>query len=223
MNRKLLFSAAFFLAGVGAASAADVLPETYDSNWTGVYGTLSAGYSDISIDGSQTFTDFNGSFFENTLHDSDRTSGAVLGIGAGYNQDFGALVLGLEGDISMLTNNGQLDMKNSVDVDYDWFATGRLRAGVDLDGTLLYATGGVAGLRAQFSDFDQSQGVTFWGWTAGGGIEHMISDRLSVRLEALYADFGSESFHLSPGFGPVDTKVDPDDMFVVRAGVSLRF
>jgi outer membrane immunogenic protein len=220
MRRKLLYSAAFLLAGIGTAGAADILPETYDTDWTGFYGTLSGGYSDISVDASQTFIDISSDV---TDHDSDDSGGAIFGIGAGYNRDFGCLVLGLEGDVSMLTNESQLDMKNSVDVDYDWFATGRLRAGIDLDGTLLYATGGVAGLRAQFSDFDQSQGVTFWGWTAGGGIEHMISDRLSVRLEALYADFGSESFHLSPGFGPVDTKVDPDDMFVVRAGVSLRF
>ena len=55
MNRnKLLFSAAFFLAGMGSAGAADLLPETYDSDWTGLYATLSAGYSQISISGQQT-------------------------------------------------------------------------------------------------------------------------------------------------------------------------
>jgi len=214
MNRnKLLFSAAFFLAGMGSAGAADLLPETYDSDWTGLYATLSAGYSQISISGQQT------EIF--TVHDSDTSSGAILGFGAGYNLDFGGFVIGPEADIGMLTNDGQLNMKDSVDVDYDWFATGRLRAGVDLDGTLLYATGGVAGLNAEFNDRDQgdSQHQTFWGWTAGGGIEHMISDRLSVRLEGLYAEFDSEHFTL----GNDETKIDPDDMWIVRGGVSLRF
>jgi len=227
MNRKLLFSAAFFLAGIGAASASD-LPVTYDTDWTGLYATLSAGYSDISTDGSQTYIDgfdISGDPIIVTDKDSDTTGGAALGLGVGYNYDLGGFVLGLEGDISMVTNDGQLEMKNSVDADYDWFATGRVRAGFDLDGTLVYGTGGVAALKGQFSDGDDegdSQDVTFWGWTAGGGVEHMISESLTLRLEGLYADFGSEEFHLSPGFfAPVDTEIDPD-MFVIRAGISLR-
>ena len=44
----------------------------------------------------------------------------------------------------------------------------------------------------------------------------------TVRLEALYADFGSEHFNLSPGaLSEVDTEVEPE-MFIIRAGISLR-
>jgi len=39
MNRKLLLGAAFFLAGANLVQASD-LPPTYDSDWTGFYGTL---------------------------------------------------------------------------------------------------------------------------------------------------------------------------------------
>jgi outer membrane immunogenic protein len=221
MNHRLLFSAAFFLTGLGTACASD-LPATFDSDWTGFYGTLSAGYSDISTDGSQTYLEAILPPVEETDRDSDGSGGGIFGAGVGYNHDFGSLVLGLEGDISMVTNDGQLSMKDSVDVDYDWFATGRLRAGVDLDGTLLYGTGGVAALNAGFDDGSDHEDVTFFGWTAGGGIEHMMSESWTVRLEALYADFGSENFHLSPGeFGDVDTEIDTE-MFVIRAGISLR-
>jgi outer membrane immunogenic protein len=216
MNRnKLLLSAAFFLAGIGSAGAADLLPPTYDSDWTGLYATLSAGYAEVSVDGRQIDPEFG------NKDDSDTSGGAIFGFGVGYNLDFGSFVVGPEADIGMLTNDGQLNMKDSVDADYDWFATGRLRAGVDLDGTLLYATGGVAGLNAEFNDRNEndSQGVTFWGWTVGGGVEHMISERLSVRLEGLYAEFESEDFTL----GDIDTKIDPKDLWLVRAGVSLRF
>jgi len=56
MNRKLLLGAAFFLAGANLVQASD-LPPTYDGDWTGFYGTLSGGYSNISLDGKQTNDD----------------------------------------------------------------------------------------------------------------------------------------------------------------------
>jgi len=141
-----------------------------------------------------------------------------FGAGAGFNYDTGDFVLGMEGDISFLTNENKLEMKDTVDADYDWFATGRVRAGYDFDGTLIYGTGGIALLAADFDDGSKDDSETFVGWTAGGGIEHMLGESLSVRLEALYADFGSESINLSAS----DTKIDAD-MFLVRAGLSWRF
>lgn len=223
MNRKLLLGAAFFLSGANLAQAGD-LPATYDTDWTGLYGTLSAGYSSISLDGSQSAPGFD------TEEDKDTSDGAIFGAGAGFNYDMGDFVLGLEGDISLLTNENQLEMKQTVEADYDWFATARARAGYDMDGTLIYGTGGIALLRADFDgagniDVDAGKhSETFVGWTAGGGIERMIGESWSLRLEAFYADFGSESFSLSDNDigDEVDTEIDAD-MFVIRTGVSLRF
>jgi len=215
MNRKLLLGAAFFLAGASLAKASD-LPPTYDTDWTGFYATLSAGYSNVSLDGKQT--DFVEPIGLDKGRGNDSSDGAIFGAGAGFNYDMGDFVLGLEGDISLLTNDNQLEMKDTVDADYDWFATGRARAGYDFDGTLVYGTGGVALLAADFDDGDAHDSKTYVGWTAGGGIEHMIGESLSVRLEALYADFGSEDIDLSA----VDTDIAAE-MFVVRAGVSWRF
>jgi len=31
------------------------------------------------------------------------------------------------------------------------------------------------------------------GWTFGGGVEHALTDHFTVKLEALYADFGTKS------------------------------
>ena len=73
-----------------------------------------------------------------------------FGSGLGFNHDMGDFVFGLEGDVSLLTNENRLEMKGTVDADYDWFATARVRAGYDMDGTLLYATGGLAALSANF-------------------------------------------------------------------------
>jgi len=54
MNRKLLLGAAFFLAGANLVQASD-LPPTYDSDWTGFYGTLSAVFEHFhSMENRQT-------------------------------------------------------------------------------------------------------------------------------------------------------------------------
>ncbi len=215
MNRKLLFGAAFFFAGVNLSQASD-LPATYETDWSGLYATLSAGYSNISLDGEDLVDTQLGLDSE---ADKDSSDGAIFGIGLGYNHDLDGFVIGLEGDISLLTNENDLDMKNSVDADYDWFATGRVRAGFAMDETLFYATGGVALLAANFDDDEGgSDDKTLVGWTAGGGVEHMLTDSLSLRLEGLYADFGSSEIDLSA----IDTDISTE-MFVVRAGLSWHF
>jgi outer membrane immunogenic protein len=215
MNRKLLLlGAAFFVAGINASIAADI-PDTYESDWSGLYATLSAGYSNVHLDGEE----FDFAPGPATFDDSQSSDGAIFGLGLGYNHDLGDFVIGLEGDISHLTNDHTLEMKNTVDADYDWFATGRVRAGYDFDGTLLYATGGVALLDANFDDDEGfSDDKTFVGWTIGGGLEHMITDELSLRLEGLYADFPREEIALEA----VETKIKPE-MWLVRAGISWRF
>jgi outer membrane immunogenic protein len=87
-----------------------------------------------------------------------------------------------------------------------------------LDGTLLYATGGLAALSANFEADGDSHDETFIGWTAGGGIEHMVSESISIKAEALFADFGSKNFSLAGD----DTDIDAN-MVVVRAGITFRF
>jgi outer membrane immunogenic protein len=209
MKCSLLLGIAIIGAGIGNAAAAD-FADTPVSDWTGFYGTLSAGYSGIGLDGTQV--DFG------TFSDKSWSDGAAFGLGLGYNHDIGDFVFGLDGDVSLLTNENQLEMKQTVDADYDWFATARVRAGYDADGTLLYATGGLAALGADFDDGADSESETFVGWTAGAGIEHIISDSFSIKVEALYTDFGSVDFTLSGD----DTEID-SEMVLVRAGISFRF
>lgn len=209
MKRGLLLGIAIIGAGIGSAATAD-FADAGTSDWTGFYGTLSAGYSGISDDGTQ-FDIFSDS-------DHARSDGAALGLGLGFNHDTGDFVFGLDGDFSFLTNEGQLEMKQTVNADYDWFATARGRAGFDADGTLLYLTGGVALLDADFDDGADSHKETLVGWTGGVGIEQMMSDSISIKAEMLYADFGSVDFTLSGD----DTEID-STMVLLRAGISFRF
>ena len=210
MKRSLLLGIALVGASINTVSAED-LNNTYSSDWSGIYGTLSGGYSGIGLEGVQTN-------ISGTASDKSSSDAALFGAGFGFNYDTGDFVFGLDGDISFLTNDNRLEMKESVEADYDWFATARVRAGYDLDGTLLYATGGLAALSADFEADGDNHGETFIGWTAGGGIEHMVSDSISIKAEALFADFGNENFSLAGD----DTDIDVD-MVVVRAGISFRF
>jgi outer membrane immunogenic protein len=218
MKRSLLLGIAIIGASINSAAAQDS-GNTYSGDWSGFYGTLSGGYSGVGLDGTQIDT---APPYEDlpldVATDGSSSGGALFGVGLGYNHEVGDFVFGLDGDISLLTNENQLEMKQTVDADYDWFATARGRAGFDSDGTLLYLTGGLALLDANFDDGADSHGETLVGWTAGAGMERMISESFSIKAEALYADFGSVNFILSGDETEIDT-----DMIVLRAGISFHF
>jgi outer membrane immunogenic protein len=210
MKNVLLLSAAVLGSSIGMSLAADIAPNE-TAPWSGVHASLIGGYSQIGVDGNQDDSPVQ-------YPDDGVSAGMAVGVGLGYQHDLGDIVLGVDGDISALTNSEQLTMKDTVEADYDWFATARATAGFDLGGTLIYGTGGLAVLGADYSGGGDTQQQEFYGWTAGAGIEHMASDLVSVKLEGLYADFGSEQFGLSD----TDTTID-NDMWVVRGGISLHF
>lgn len=90
--------------------------------------------------------------------DNGRGTGFTGGAQAGFNLQFGALVVGLEADINALSRNSNRGGYTIVGIGgspYDltatgegrgrnWFATIRPRVGYALDRTLLYVTGGLA-------------------------------------------------------------------------------
>jgi outer membrane immunogenic protein len=94
--------------------------------------------------------------------------------------------------------------------DLDYLATVRGRVGVAFNNFLVYGTGGVAfGRVASAGDVTASLGPEFLtlaatgrethvGWTAGAGVETMLTPNLSAKLEYLYADLGWEK-HQAPG------------------------
>ena len=86
--------------------------------------------------------------------------------------------------------------------DANWLATLRGRAGLALDATLFYVTGGVAlgHVKDQFDSIFSDANLTATGsfaenktkvgWTAGVGIEHMFSPHWTACAEFRYVDFG---------------------------------
>jgi outer membrane immunogenic protein len=174
--------------------------------WAGGYLGVQGG-----IAGHNAFFNDSDAFFSpnTSLYEREKTGGTVGGL-LGYNWQQSGFVYGVEGDWNWIgaktsqflpdINGGGGDFKSSFDV--SWLATLRGRAGLALDSTLFYVTGGAAlghmkneanligsGLNSGFgASFEQKQ--TKVGWTAGVGVEHMFSPNWTARAEFRYVDLG---------------------------------
>ena len=150
-----------------------------------------------------------------TTIDASKDS-AVLGGYAGYDKSFGKFVVGAEMGLNFGTsdtvssgagvNRVMLDPKRSFDF--------TARAGyLVTPSTLVYARGGYTNDRVR-TTLTSASGTTSAsedrdGWLVGGGVERLITDHVSARLEYRYAD-------LSNGDGKYDRHQ-------VLTGITYRF
>lgn len=198
----------------GSAGAADLGMEPAAYDWSGPYAGLVAGYS----------------FGETEMYDNDETTGdfdldgALFGATVGWNHHTDRFVFGLEGDLSWSGVEGNLNTQicgSGCDVDIGWLGTARLRAGLALDNTLLFVTGGLAAGEVEVViDGDYTSGTdTRIGWTIGAGAEFAMSESLTVKAEYLYVDLGDMETPASGG--PITTDVGQNH--IVRAGINWHF
>lgn len=229
------------------------------ANWSGFYAGLHAG-SVMSQGGVELADSFgflipldisNGLFFR---EQSDLQSAFGAGMTAGYNQQYGGFVFGVEGDITFtsLDANHHLEridpnpifpffgqnVISDYKTNFEDLYTLRLRAGKTFGNTLLYATGGLAaadvtnsfsiaipGIGYQ-SPADWRHSGTAWGYAVGGGVEHKLSESISVKAEGIYMDLedvtvvGSDPINF-PGEG-ISYKFE-NELAVARVGVNVHF
>jgi outer membrane immunogenic protein len=239
--KKLFLSAALVIGCAGAAAAADlpgrVAPPAFAPapafNWSGFYVGAHAGYiwseADMKLAGVGVFVlpvDVErGTLPRSVSVDQD---GAMGGVQAGYNMQFGMFVAGVEADVSWTDVDGDAlysapdrflfpgAITNTVvKSELEWFATFRGRLGVEVDRALIFVTGGAAvgdvtntfsiniptappPLGPYFSP-KWNQGSTEWGWTVGAGVEYALTDAISVKGEYLYYDLGDHRVHGTDG------------------------
>jgi len=127
-------------------------------DWTGGYVGAQLGYGDVSGFASG--------------------DGLLGGVHAGYNYDFGAWVLGGELDYDF----ANIDVTGGT---LDDVARAKLRAGVDLGSSLLYATAGYAHAGTSLGNDS--------GYFAGIGLSYALSNTLMLSGEVLehrFNDFG---------------------------------
>ncbi|QPC42446.1 porin family protein [Kaustia mangrovi] len=194
--------------GAPAAQAADLYvpppPPPPMWSWTGFYGGVHAGMVDGDIDGDPFFGQKSDFSNNETVLDPN---GFMGGIQAGYNYQIDSIVLGVEGDFSL----GDVDDTaypfvfgpSRAEAQIDWMATIRARVGWAMDRTLFYATGGMAftdlELKLDSAGFGDKDSNSYFGWTVGGGVEHAVTDHITLKAEYLYADFGKEGFSFYGG------------------------
>ena len=183
------------------------------------------------------------------VYQSDFDDGINVGGRLGYDWQFGTFVLGAVVDASYVDID---DFVNGISVtpadytferDLDFLATGRLRGGLAFDRFLIYATGGVAYGSIE-TDFVSNTGATIvdedsgdedaWGYTVGGGVEALLTPRISIGVEYLYTDLDADTAEVTlsgpgaPG-GPfrAGTDIRPDDdefdFHTIRGVLTYRF
>jgi outer membrane immunogenic protein len=245
--KKYLLATVSIVALTGSVSAADLMLSkapiaSVAPSWAGPYvgGSVgvarhNAGYDDFDAGGGGTIID------SATTHSSS-TTGVIGGLFIGYNWQMGSLVYGLEGDINWLDSEVITEWRPGhvrsavTSHEVPWLSTIRGRAGLAVDRTLMYFTGGLAianvNNRASTSepfgpDFAEvKQDETVAGWTAGVGIEHMWTNNWTARAELLYVDLGRTLVNGGGALGAAGNSYSgrfTNELLMARVGVAYKW
>ncbi len=171
------------------------------NTWTGPYAGVVVGYgwgnTDTAV-GSIDTDGFNGGAF------------------AGYNFQTGPLVLGAEADAGY---NGADGAAPGLGIDRGFDGSLRARMGfTPSDNILVYGTAGGALGQFEVTDAAGSDNQTLLGWTAGVGVDAMLTENIFGRAEYRYTDYGTETFNTGSGAQAIDAT---ENRF--QLGVGLKF
>jgi len=218
----------------GIAHAADVY-EPAPSTWGGAYVGVIGGYN-------WSKGSFNG---DGAFASSDSTidmDGWMVGGQVGYDFMVGSnFVLGAVADISHADVDGDTCVAvNGCDRSEDtfaygemnWFGTVRAKAGITTGDALIYATGGlaIAEFKSRITNLHSdatptlSDSHTHTGWVIGAGIDYKVIENVSLGVEYLYADFGSEKYDYDPAIvGAPASASGSVTSNIVRASINYHF
>jgi outer membrane immunogenic protein len=162
-------------------------------------------------------------------------NGFLGGVHAGFNYQINQIVLGAEADIEASTVSGArrgvagpaFPVLFDMTMRQSFMGSLRARAGLAMDRTLFYVTGGAAftSARNTMANAGAAPFHTFTttrvGWTVGAGVEHAFTPNWTARLEYRYANFGSfTDTNVAQGSR---FNVSPKDDHAIRLGVSYLF
>ena len=189
------------LGNVEPLPAPDIVQAAPVNDWTGFYLGVLGGYGWGTAD-----TDAVGEI---------DVEGFDIGGYAGGNWQWGNFVVGAEGDLLYPFRDGD---SAGLSVEQGLNGSLRGRAGIALDRFLVYGTGGAALTDIELSSAAGSDDDVLWGWTAGAGVEGMLLDNVTARIEYRYTDYEDQTFTL--GGGAVDSDLSTH---AIRGGVGLKF
>jgi outer membrane immunogenic protein len=213
MRRILIVGAASMIAA-SRAIAADLpvpapayypaVPPVYD--WGGGYIGINGGYAFGQSEwGSDSL---NPSHLSST--GNFNVNGGLVGGTVGVSGQFGAWVVGVEGDFdwqglrgtsssafctSLFASPHPPAAKGlSCETESNWFGTVRARFGYAWDRVLLYGTAGGAGVNVQTSlNGLPAQTNPEFGWTVGGGLEWAFAENWTAKVEYLFVDLAQNA------------------------------
>lgn len=155
----------------------------------------------------------------NTHYGWGKANGANLdGFGLsghlGYNFQSGPGVFGAEGDFGYTG----IDYRGFSDTfRQKWLGSGRLRAGYAFDRFLPFVTGGLAYTTGTMKTATGKDDQAHFGYVIGAGVEAMLTDRVSARVEFLHYGFGSQTYSV-----PAARRTSVQNN-LLRFGMSYRF
>lgn len=231
--RRFLLSLSLAVGAGGTAVAADIYSIPADpvpshaivhhvaaASWTGPYIGLHGGY----LWGSARETEYPHPCCPNleTEYRDYKPAGWLAGLHAGFNAQHGSWVIGYEGDVSWVhgasdsVESGNPNNPNVRTLGIDWLSTHRLRVGHASGQTLIYGTGGLAIIgvdtfKAVGGDpkNESSEKVVRTGFAVGGGIEHMVTDNLTLRASISTSTLGIRRLACSTMVLPSLTRTSP--------------
>lgn len=163
-------------------------------------------------------------------------NGAIFGVGAGYDFDFGGVVAGVEGEFTESTGEQESDetidapFRSSIETGRDLYVGGRVGFQA-APSTLLYAKAGYTNLSLEGKFEEGSERFEFDtnadGYRLGAGVEQLFGPNAFGKLEYRYSNYNNLDFSDDFDFDDLEaenreTNIDLDRHQVV-VGVGFRF
>jgi len=215
---------------IGWAAIGDVRAETAPPDWTGFYigahlGNAASHSNWKDVTGAPLPAPFGGQF----------TGGGIVGgLQAGYNQQVGPWVLGIEGEASFADINGGAQCAAAIfscDTKIHAFGTLSGRVGYAVGDFLFYGKAGAAWLYetaamvpnpgTNWSDVWQHRQVRT-GLGLGAGAEYALSSRVSARLEYNYLNFGQGRVDLADPNGNTASVGLDQNIHLFKLGLNYK-
>jgi outer membrane immunogenic protein len=229
---KLKYSSAFVVPSIaafllaGAAQAADAIPARRGpppplpvkiKDWSGAYIGVHGGASGNGFDSKST-PNIPALNFGNTpnvvgaknKNKGKSTNGGKIGAQAGYNFQSGNIVYGVEAATSF-TGNSKKKSTTGLTAQQSNISTLKAKLGYSFGKTLVYGTAGLAVAPTKYTSpangafAASSKSVTKVGAVAGVGVEHMLTDSLSLKGEVDYAHFGKSNVKFAAGTSKIES------------------
>ncbi len=225
---------------IATLSLGFLLPQSVlaDAKFDGFYAGVQAGYVDGKDKGTE-YSDEDGGGADGWTQKTTPDSGLIGGF-VGFNKVLeNNMLVGIEADYEYRGGSGKSHQKEDGVTDLNYPVKTKLKEAGSLRArlgylfnegkTLGYLTAGyaTANIKRTFSDLGEaaSESESKWhdGWTVGFGAEHLVSEKISVKAEYRYSDYGRETISTALYGDGIEQKQKYQDEQSIRIGAAYHF